>query len=208
MRYFLFGLQRSGTNFLERTMTKNFNSSRTNSTHKGNCWKHSLDLPSGYNKTVPTLVIYKNPYTWVESLCLRNCVDWEKTQTKFPVTEGPVKLRLGPKHFNVVQLAKTYKYWCDTWVLSDLPNRYIIRYEDLLHQDRFDYILSELSKILQEKKKDSWHVPPKGAVPQSKNYTAARELYYKEMKPTELKEFHIAAIRDIIGPDYMEKLRY
>lgn len=189
-RYQLFGLQRSGTNYLQQLLEQNFRVQGLN-THK-DVWKHNVTIPQKYNASYPSILIVKHPYTWVESLCERNPVDWLKRQKKFPASLDEKGMTFGKNRFNVRQLAKTYAYFFSTW-FSEVD--FIIRYEDLLFKDRREKILSQLQEKYNWKRKESYWVNP-GRIYQSGDYNMGREKYYKAMKPMNLNEFQIKAIND------------
>lgn len=203
MRYFIFGLQRSGTNFLEQLLAKNFSISKINRTNR--CWKHSIDIPKGYQQNELTILIYKNPYTWCESLCCRNNVDWIKTQKTYPATEGEAKFLAGKNRFNVANLAKTYKHWHESWTQSNV-NGLVIKYEDLLVKETREQFLEKIKAPV--RKSDTWQIPQIGKVSQSRDYTKQREQYYLEMKPTKLNQEQIEAITETIGVNMIRKIGY
>lgn len=145
--YYIFGLQRTGTNYIEILLHRNFVTRKLNPGSRA--WKHSINHPDGYQKNQPTVIIYKNPYTWIESLCLRNTVDWLKRQRDYPADEKPSgALLFGPKNLNVVNLAKTYAHWVDSWALNEdiieRRNTIIVMYEDLLDDKKRDLILTNV----------------------------------------------------------------
>ena len=212
MKYFDFGLQRSGTNFLELLIQSNFGGQRQNRHNAG--WKHYIDPPELWVGQHPTFLIYKNPYTWVESICFRNTVDWIKTQRKYPALEGPAVNKLGPKGINVEQLAITYNHWYQQWIENPKPsanydNVVIIRYEDLLREGKRNNILSGIEAKFNTKRKkpNSWIIPQMGKVSQSRDYHKDREQYYLDMKPEKLSENHIKIIGEVLG-DAVANLGY
>lgn len=208
MEYHLFGLQRSGTNYLEQLIKSNFHATRKDPRNNEwrNYWKHSIDIPNGFSKDKPTLIIYKNPYTWVESICLRRNVDWTRSQKTYPAKEGPEELRLGKESLNVENIAKTYKHFCNTWIWNKpQASKYIvIRYEDLLIENTREEILSEIQF---PRKSDQWINPQRGKVSLSRDYDEQREQYYLSMKPTQLSNKHIDAINGVLQDDII-KLGY
>lgn len=209
MSYFIFGLQRSGTNFLEQIIERNFGVRKQN--RNNSCWKHSIDPPEGWTAQHPTFIIHKNPYTWVESICYRNTVDWIKRQTTYPAKEGPEELLLGPSNINVKNLALTYAHFQRSWTLKQAEKEKvsIIRYEDLLVQDSREKILEDInSNIYQKRKHDRWIIPARGKVSQSKDYNEDRESYYLNMKPSKLSEYHISVINEVLGEDLITDLGY
>lgn len=212
MDYHLFGLQRSGTNYLEQLMKNNFHSIRKDPRNNEwrDYWKHSIDVPNGFSRDRPTLIIYKNPYTWIESICLRRNVDWVRSQKTYPAKEGLDELKLGKENLNVENIAKTYKHFCNTWIWNKpQSNAYIIiRYEDLLITEKREIILTKIQNDLKfSRKSNQWINPQKGKISLSRDYDEQREQYYLSMKPTQLSNKHIDAINGVLQDDII-KLGY
>lgn len=208
MDYFIFGLQRSGTNYLEQLINQNFKGRRSNKVNRS--WKHSIDMPKQYDLSKPTLIIHKNPYMWIESICLRNTVDWLKTQKTYPAQEGSNELKLGPNQINVENLAKTYKHFHNTWVWNNKTCKLyqVIKYEDLLVDQKRVQILSQIEKeLLPIRKSNQWVNPQRGKVSQSRDYNETREKYYLSMQPKELNRIQLDAINTILGDD-IERMGY
>jgi hypothetical protein len=207
--YYIFGLQRSGTNFIENIMSKNFEVRKLNA--NTSAWKHSIDVPSTYKRRIPTIVAYKNPYTWVESLGLRNCVDWKKRQTKYPADEECAhEYKIGEHNFNIINLAKTYHHFYTTWFVNNpCENRIIIKYEDFLVEKLRSNKLEEIAQAFSlNKKYEQWDIPKRGKVSQSRDYDENREKYYLAMKPSNLTPRHIEAINTHVGEDLIKKMGY
>lgn len=212
MRYFIFGLQRSGTNFIEQSLTQNFGAQKQNRTNA--CWKHFIDPPQGWNPEIPTILIHKNPYTWVESICFRNTVDWIKTQRKYPAQEAiQPELQLGPQKINLANLAKTYHHFHNEWLWKMPPekkrNMLVIKYEDLLIEEKKIEIFESMKTRFGAKQtKPTWTFPARGRVSQSSTYSAQIENYYINMQPQQLNDNHIRVITNQIGPVNIRKLGY
>lgn len=207
MKYFVWGLQRSGTNFMEQLIAKNFGGTKINRAHK--CWKHSIDIPKGFDDKHQCFIIYKNPYTWVESLCFRNNVDWIKTQHTYPVKHNKrPRMQAGNGKFDVVALAQTYKHWHNTWTVNPPKKNLIIRYEDLLVEETRNEVLMLMNNKFGGVKKGSFVIPQKGKVSQSRDYSDSREQYYINMKPKHLTTEQIHAVTDTLGTDLFNKIGY
>lgn len=207
--YYIFGLQRSGTNFLEVTLQRNFNITKVNRTTKS--WKHGIDLYNDTRPEVPKIVIYKNPYTWIESITTRNNVDWLKTQRTYNSQEGPHELRIGPHNMNVQQLAKTYVHWYQSWIKTDIMNRHIVRYEDLLKPETRTDILEEIRDKFNLRRRDdrkNWIIPQNGTVSQSKDYNEKRRQYYLKMRPENMTRVQIDAVNEVIPDSVFGRLEY
>jgi len=195
MRYYIFGLQRTGTNFLEALIKQNFvDSARITGT-----WKHSLGPVDHARLCSPVYVLYKNPFTWVESLCFRNSVDWVKTQKKYPARLHETGMMCGKNGFNVRSLALTYRDFYSYW----LDNGYHeVRYEDLLGDGAGQF----LSSINERRRHRNWRIPTR--VSQSEPMKQETRDYYSSMKPTALTEEQITVIKTVIGDTLLSKMKY
>ena len=205
--YYVFGLQRSGTNFLEQLMKKNFGAQRRNSAKDS--WKHSIDIPTGYERGAPTLIIHKNPYTWVESIALRNTVDWLKTQNTYPAKEiEDDRYVIGSSPpMNIINLAKTYKHFHETWLKDEYL---VISYENLLIEEKRNEALRSIQERydFSRPKNKPWEIPQRGSVSQSRDYNTQREEYYIQGKPETLNHLQIAKINFILGKDLISSMGY
>lgn len=91
--YFQFGLQRTGTTVIDRVIKDTWGYWKANDAFPNDIqvrppayhkyvWKHSIDFPDQFEKGAPVVLVYKNPYTWAESMAFR----------KVPATEVGVLL--------------------------------------------------------------------------------------------------------------------
>lgn len=206
--FYIFGLQRSGTNFVENIMRVNFKSAKLNRGIHHNTWKHSIDVPDGYDPSHFTIVIHKNPYTWIESISLRSNVDWEQTQTTYPARQiEDRRFVLGEKRkFNVLNLCRTYKHFHDTWLpRADL----VIRYEDMLVTETRNKILEKIENSFERTfPQKEWSIPQKGAISLSKDYNDDREKYYIAGKPQHMNDRTIFMVNRIITTELISDLGY
>jgi len=209
--YYIWGIQRSGTNFLERLLELKYNAFKRNA--GVSAWKHSINDPvDGWNKQLPNFVIYKNPYTWVESIATRSTVDYVRTQTLYsPKEDISEDLQLGSKKLNIVNLAKTYKHFHLNWLdRDDLKLGMEIKYEDLLVDEIRYKILLDISTRMSFSKphRDKFRIPTPGSVTSSKDYTEEREEYYKSGRPSVLTQKQIDAVTDTVGVELITKMGY
>lgn len=220
MDTYIFGLQRSGTNFLQTLMMANFKSGYANS--KKHSWKHLMEVhpQDKIIKGLPILIIVKNPYTWIESIAFRNTVDWLSKQKKYPaddVTDVPENIKVGKpgKLLNPIALAKTWKEHYENWIFH--PPDYIssksmvIKYEELLEEKSRNHIMETINTrygFNADKVKNPWHTPARGKISQSKDYTIDREKYYLEGKPSSLTPIQIQAINTVLDAEFMSKTLY
>ena len=152
--FYVFGLQRSGTNYLEQLLKTNFSLSRANnSTRNDPNWKHNVNVANIVKESShPIFVIHKNPYMWIESICFRRSVDWTITQNDFPATERHPDddYNVGKEKLNIVNLAKTYQKFYRNWVTRTTPEikekSFVIKYEDLLVTETRENILQSINE--------------------------------------------------------------
>lgn len=236
--YFQFGIQRTGTTILERAIKDAWGMwkandfwpndiNRTPPAYDQYVWKHSIDYPDHYTRTAPTVLIYKNPYTWAESMAFRKGSGnggWSFTYGH----EAEEHMYPQPNHWNTIsvprqgttnfgQLMYTYKHWFGTWLAhaEQYPeSTMLIKYEDLLVEESRNRILREIGQ------KFGW--PDLGEdhnftfvnhVGSSQPMTPERTQYYIDGRPTDDRIWanngrYIKSIRDILGVDLIERLGY
>lgn len=188
-------------------MQKNFECKKGNN---ATVWKHSIDVPLEYDESLKTIVIHKNPYTWVESIAYRTSIDWIDTQTTYDPLEYSKFCTIGKKRkFNVINLCKTYKHFHDTWLpRADM----IIRYEDLLIPEKRDNIISRIHTDLHIPKKyvvdNTWEIPEKGTISLSRKYDDSREQYYIKGQPEHLNDRIVFAINHTVTPELIRDMGY
>ena len=201
--YYIFGLQRSGTNFVEELIKLNYGHRKINNAA---IWKHSVIPPEIENDT-PLILIHKNPYTWIESICFRNEVDWKKKQTNYIITnESDEDLKAGKNGYSVKVLAQAYNDFHINWYERiKTANAYIIKYEDLLEKEGTDRLISDLNSKFNWK--NSKNIIPT-RVSQSSDYTRLRGEYYKTQTPRELTAYQIQAISNVITNEVFELNQY
>ena len=220
-KFIVFGLQRSGTNFLEANIRANLSGIEIgNAFSAGDIWKHafSIESPSKhinpaakhwYNQETADklnhtahVFLHKNPYTWIESLLNRQ-MDLKRT---YPLSnrknnEDDVMIN----NINVTYLAELWTDHAQYWLSK---GTYRIRYED---------IIVNPNAVIQEIEKISKHFNLKMA-DQPKAIQTVKMSSFDEKKRDSLLSFHtprldgnefaIQSINSIIPDDLMEKLGY
>ncbi|MCP4829092.1 MAG: hypothetical protein GY889_09475 [Proteobacteria bacterium] len=121
--YQIFGLQRTGTNWLKRLLELNYGAGGEFSQ-----WKHSVGEGAAPQDGVYTIGIVKDPYSWIAS-CWRNPTDMA-TEDARRRQGNHIKERGGA--ITVESLCALYEAWVTEWGYK-IP---IIRYEDLLARPR------------------------------------------------------------------------
>lgn len=216
-RYFIFGLQRSGTNYLHNILKVNF--SAASCYRESGIFKHSLyyppyqpnpDKPKPLSRNDITFLIYKNPYLWVESIAFRDAIDYVETQTIFPATDIPedTDYQIGELKLNVINLAKTWKTFHRTWFLEE-NTTYAVKYEDLLSvQGRESLLQMLLDNHKWIKLLENWGTPNRQIIRWSENFNDDSLEYYLEGTPKYLTKKQIDKITEIINPGIIQKMGY
>lgn len=224
--YFQFGLQRTGTTFIDFTFKRNFNIWKANDLihHDKNnrppspetlTWKHSIWVPKNYRQGWPVILNYKNPYTWVESMLYRRGLEnsgWGSTYSGLlPILDR--RSDTYEKHksdwiYNTDSFVQVYRYWFNTWLDFYEKNKditYIIKYEDLLYEDKREDIFNKAAdKFGWDKPKEYYWVPHVGASQPIEN----RVEYYKNGVPEKLERKYIDLVNEFFDKDLMDRLGY
>lgn len=210
--YFLFGLQRSGTNYFNQLMRDNFKSQHINVVPSTNpIWKHSIYNPHEFIGNTPTVVIYKNPYMWIETLCFRKKMDWNETQTGFNAEKGPKDHLTGSgiNVMNVETLSKAYLAWYKSWVEPFNAHIFVLKYEDLLEKSSLKNTMNLISnKFTFQKIKTHIQDVKKGSVFLSEDYNEKRHKRYRSGKTLHLESKYKKVITQTIGGDIIQKIGY
>lgn len=218
------GLHRSGTNYLGALLSANFGGiAGLNSGHNfGPEWKHSFIPSEKHNGEHPVFIIYKNIYTWLESVLHRRVDDgWHivvSTMTrpeyvdleKFITPEVDYQYSYNTNKFNLSFVVNCYKQYFENWIFNsneDVRNSIVlIKYEDLLNETSRETVLTKISERLNWDKPKQWSNPEKGTISLSKEYNNDSETYYLEGKTKFLTEEQIKLVDEIITEDFKNKL--
>lgn len=131
-KFFVIGLQRSGTSFFRDVIERN-----SNLKFEKIGWKHTMEELPACN----IVAITKSPYNWTDSICHRNRVDLVES---FP----DYKLNISSEHCHrTIDLQSLMRLWAD-WNIHWYNKKIMFfKYEDLLKEpiyqmkrlrDRFD----------------------------------------------------------------------
>jgi hypothetical protein len=202
--YYIFGLQRSGTTFFERMLTNTFNAKWLNG---AGTWKHELLVPDVIKENRhTTLVNFKNPYTWLESIIFRGNADLLMTATEYGLQAdtGPGSV-IGHDSINLANTAKLYAIYAERWLaVSAMSCVHIVRYEDLLTQPGRD----ALAHILLGRGLIDWQLPEPGSLFMSEDFTSDRIDYYLHNLPTKFNAEQIKIINENIPDEIFTRLGY
>lgn len=211
--YYLFGLQRSGTNFLEKIIQYNylFKSANSNMGRNRNLWKHNINPTlKEYKNTNISILMHKNPYTWIESICTRNDAQWTTDQREYSgINTGELEYELGPNKINVKILAKAWSDYHTNWnAFLQGKKHLIVKYEDLLTQKGIDQFIESFSNMLDttETFQDPIVIPEK--IPYSNPFTDDDKSYYMNQIPKVLDQNHIKAINEYLDNTIMSSYNY
>lgn len=191
----VFGLQRSGTTFLEKLLLQNFHCKLS-----GEHWKHSIErVPTHYTP----FVIFKNPYTWIESIMFREHADLPVTSPDILIPSylnaGACTLTDEPVTINPVELAKLYERYFYNWGWGR-----IVRYEDLIQEKT----LREFINSISIERKSKQIIIPEAGFFMSEDYSEDIVPYYLKGKPSQLTDRQLMAINRFIPKEMMETLGY
>lgn len=190
MKFCIFGLQRSGTTFLEFLIKQNFKCEVAN----GANWKHSL---TKVNADGLVFNIYKNPYTWIESIVFRDPADL-LVNSPHLLDEG---YNIGHDQVNLENLSKLY----NDYVLSWYDIKTFVRYEDIINPVERNKFLTSLPF---ERITNEWVVPKPGSLFMSEGFSDTSLEYYFSEKPSRLQKNELSIINDNITVDVFNILGY
>ena len=235
--YFQFGLQRTGTTVIDRVIKDTWGYWKANDAFPNDIqvrppaydryvWKHSIEFPEKFEKGSPVVLVYKNPYTWAESMAFRKGIGnggWGFTYGH----EADEYMYPQPNHWNTIsvpgqgttnigQIMYVYKHWFNTWLTyaEEYPETTVlIKYEDLLVPEKRGEIFREMAR------KFNWSEEPIESMvwPQhvgsSQPMTTEKAEYYIEGRPTDPRLHahngrYIKSIKDILTPELIQRLGY
>lgn len=155
-RFWVYGLQRSGTNFIEQAVERTYpewgKSRAAIHFHPSPYWKHSIKPPTDLPTDQPIIIVSKSVHNWIDSIVNRQVMDYLKTQTQYPILDTDYLIKgttlevCKPQKFtfSVEQMVKTWNEFHRNWLpLLDTHQAVFIQYEDLLTSKR-QHIIQEL----------------------------------------------------------------
>lgn len=147
--YWVYGLQRSGTNFIDQSIQRanpgSSNGNKMAQTPRNPKWKHSINPPTDLPTNEPIIIVYKSIWNWIDSIISRQVMDYLRTQQTYKIEETDwiiesYSLAVKEKElhkFSINQLVKTYKLFYENWTqLLDTHNAILVQYEDILSDNQ------------------------------------------------------------------------
>ena len=195
-KFYIFGLQRSGTTFLENLITLNFDVSVANSE---GTWKHLLKVPEKLENH-KVFCIFKNPYTWLESIIFRDPADILVTAKEYDLTNSGYII--GHDSVNLYELCRLYNNYVLNWSNSQAE---LVRYEDLLDEQKLQQFLNSLPFC---RKTSTYQIPEPGSLFMSEGFSKTSYSYYLDGLPKRFNETELSIINNIINKDELKKLGY
>jgi hypothetical protein len=167
----------------------------------------------------PTFVIYKNPYTWVESIIKRKQEDGHNImlaskylphyvdENRYIKTDSDLFYHDGKISFE--RLLNIYRQFHENWILNfpKQNNLFVISYEDLLIEEKRNKILGIIGEKFNWDFPNNWLNSEPGTIPLSKDYSYERGEYYLNEKPRDLTIEEIEMIDKIIDEEFKLKLK-
>ena len=229
MTFCVLGLQRSGTNFVERLLGANVEDGKgiENAWRNKGIWKHGYDFENKPEWDTDSLIrmrsghwggkrayeelstgirwpiyIYKHPYNWLESITDKP-VDIKKTYSLSGVDSSP-------NTFSGIDLELLAKLYVDhTRYYFNFPHKiYRLSYESLIDNvETTKYHVRNIAKFWnKEILHDDIHIINK--VPQSDDFTEERRNRYKKIEIKKFSLQHLRIINSIIDQKTLQKQGY
>lgn len=198
MKIFINGLQRTGTNYALKLFQQNIPNVEFYD-YADPQWKHDF-FQGRFLNNLPNkiLTIIKHPYSWIESICFRNCVD---IKTYFPnyylhtTQDG-----CGIFQINLKNLCELYYDWYNTWL--NIPQVNLIQYERLLTERDVRKNMIRIFNINLKR------IVIPNNIPQSYDFVHERKELYKNYKTQYLNDSQKQIIKDSLPKDFLKRINY
>lgn len=205
----VFGLQRSGTNFLESFIRSNLLNIRICNQASSYIWKHNYDFDLDLLKDNHIhFLIHKHPISWVDSI-IRYPVD---TRKKWETLTKPGEVM--NDSVNIIEAAKLWNDWHRWWfdlIDSGKVSCKVVRYETLIQsekhtQDFLEEIISFHPKFERKTYSSPPTVPKK--VSQSRDWSEDYRKKYLTLKTKHVKPNEREIILSNISDDILLRTKY
>lgn len=208
-KFFISGLQRTGTNYTQALLNHNVD---CNISWEDVYWKHEIVVPESIyftNKGVKgVIVVTKNPYQWIESICFRNRVDvYERYGVDYRMNDkSTMYFENNGVCFNLKSLVSLYTTFYTNWVVNSRYEKFILKYEDLLRNPHG--IIDDFVKKYELKLYNNEININVANVPFSDNWDYSLIDSYKKFHLRHLERHHVDYINNHIDDSFLNKLGY
>ena len=182
-KFQVIGLQRSGTNFLQQILQRNFDVDA-----KFQIWKHEHRVSQKDVETLlkqtNLLVVYKHPYKWIESILRKNTdithkydVLADKT-TKFPIKNHDVDKEFTYDLKKLVLLYNQFhRFW---WNFEPHKNVAFFHFRNLVagYSNSCDFV-DFIQYFYNIKRKPNYNIP--SVVPETPDFPDSRRKSYSDL---------------------------
>jgi hypothetical protein len=225
--YYVYGMQRTGTTLVERVIADNWKILMSNNLRMRDLpgvrppsldldWKHHISIPHNLPENAPVVMIYKNPYTWIESMLYRKGVangGWSQTHGETFNRRDQAYRKDDPQNGTTYtdNLLASYKAWFNTWLPYHDMNKdtsVIIKYEELLDPNKRMEIFCGIADKFGWPEFEFPQLTWANHVGSSQPFTKTKQEYYLTGRPEQLNEMEVQLVNTIIGTDLIEKLGY
>jgi hypothetical protein len=212
---FFISLQRVGSNYVEVVLNKNTEELAFRG-YLLEVSKHFLPKRIEVFETTKIqqddfIIIVKNPYMWVESVCWNTEMSKETQKELWfgDFEDYKVQHNADLNGYNLNNLVNMYKDFYKKWFeFSKDNNIQTVKYEDFLYKDKAEEVCRNIvSEIGHGQVKSNFKLHHK-PIRFSMGFTKEDFEYYKNEKPTKISKVHIDTINKILGSDFIEELGY
>jgi len=206
---YIFGLPRSGTNFINTLINSKLKVVFSNPNINGDdLWKHSFNGLNNINEHDKIIFIYKNVYTWIESILIRypsmgvfiqNTLKNQNLQLSEELIMEESEFLFCDYLVSLETMVNIYKHYVNQFkeYEKNHNNILIIKYEDLLIPEKQTHVLKQLFSFF-ESENTNYDFFERERVPVSKKINKDTLEYYKNEKPIFLPENMVNKINEII----------
>lgn len=208
-KFFIAGLQRTGTNYVQKLFNENI---ECNVNCQDIYWKHQIVFPeSAYLEKMnikAVILIVKNPYSWIESICFRDSVDIHDIYSiDYGMNDKETMYLINnEKTFNIKSLINLYTTFYNNWLINCTYEKFFIKYEDLLNKP--NDIINDFTKKYNLKLSKNEITSQIKDVFQSDMWDVSLLEMYKNNRLRHLEAKHIEHINMYLDDSFLNKLEY
>jgi len=216
---FIIGLQRTGTNYVERVLNDNTQglAFRGKINDSGEVFsKHEFPyvkalVENSIIKHEGFLVVVKNPYMWSESIGFRDegnrlNVDFYGNHTATYKLKEKTEVSFGNNGYNLINILSLFKDFYTDWCRN--KDVFLVKYEDFLGEDISKKQIDNVINYFNEGQAKSNLKLPSKPVNHSPDFTLDDFNYYKKEQPELLNPSDIDTVNSVLGSEFIESLGY